>query len=594
LDFRARAKGLTMKKKSDSNLFSHLQVLENFGGIWGLYGRDIWPKNLVPPYIPISHKGFWQHFLDFFDKLFALLRGGNFKSTIEWGPFPDLAEKIDAVSTGVFPGEHFAVTLARSHQWISERILRYIFPLFSPFWKDIPLQAVTTSERSLVWTLAVYASDTYGPDLVLQAARSKVKRGEKNPLSFNLLLNQKYVLTPDAAPGDFLNLHICIEILVASLKERLNLTPLPASGKRKLGGLRTRQFLDIYSALANPDLSGGQSHRIVGKWPKVIRMLIASSPLTQVVYADVIETVSPQTCYVSLTGFKTEETWHELWISHLAKSMIGFILSPPPCFEKWQDAEERCQQVEAEARQWASRRGYPVNSREIESYPGLREARELCRKLYAEKVRQHAARIAHLAHIFQANSKYLRLRVLDMLVRYIAASSAQDMQKQWREKSRKDPILRARNFLLTEECVYFDSFMEILFGQLQQDSNWENVFGLLDREQVDNLSGSIRDMIDFPIQRDIFQNDREFEDQVEQIAGEAGVRNQSVRQLIRRFADRESWGIMLPFKYPNHQAEAPMTFLVSWGTIILQSLSQRSNEISVKTEIREEYEYQYY
>jgi hypothetical protein len=493
----------------DYKNFECLEAANQYGGLWGLYGNDIWPESLASEeYRP--KKNFW-----------SALR--NLK-------FLFFQKKIESESC---TPDDLAMTLATCHAWLEKRNLRRLMPLVKPLWNETPVEFISVSEKAVVWALISYLIDEYGPESVgYSGIRSFVKR---------------YALDSDAKQGDYLALHFNIEDIVESLEVRLN-----ANGHRKPGGLRRYRFLEIYPAL----------FIVSEKRRAVIKMLVDNSPLTQIVYADVIRgfessivldpIINPgKASKINDDEIPDRKGWHELWLSHLARSLIGVILSPPPTFEEWKDAEDKRQHIELKGKIWKSKKSHIFK---IVQYPGLAAARDRENKLKQEMENQYIERIGIFARLLR-ESVFLKLRVLDMLIRHIATISSKAMKEQWEEG---DLVYRNRNMVfLGKDSVCFQSLYEILFGRKWKDGSHRN--------GDESLQERLRELLEPPL------NDSKTE---EKIIEYAGISKDSAQRMMTRYFNEKESGVELPFGSFDNRGLAPSKIYIDWLVIFQNAFSE--------------------
>ena len=158
--------------------------------------------------------------------------------------------------------------------------MRDWFPLGSS-----PTELCAVSGKPLFWALLMLILERNGP------SRQELK-------SFNSIgIGDLCDLTGHDQPGDLIAVHLLIETLVAQVAASLDVQP-PSIEKfssqtqrftRRLGGLRKESFLRDYSALAWAAGTVVRAHLDAQEWLSAANTLIEHSPLTQLVYADIVQ-----------------------------------------------------------------------------------------------------------------------------------------------------------------------------------------------------------------------------------------------------------------------------------------------------------------
>jgi len=517
-------------ERQPANLVPWLNgVSKTFGGLWGLYGHDILPENL-PPLNPPQRLSFVATFpkpkkLSFWQRLLRFI-----KSLLNWNN--QEVEPRQAVAAKPQPDE-LADSLAECHDWLRKQNFRYLSSWFAPFWEEIPIsEFAVVSEKSLAWRLVT----------------------EQGTLSNKTALDKKYHLDAGATLGDFLNMHIYIEEFIVQAQSHLKCELTPKPEYRKPGGLRTASFLNTYPVLIAANSWESK------KWREKINILIEKSPITQIVYIDVIEKVfSQQEIIKSFTKLGPEiKSWHDLWLSHLAKSLVGGIFSPPPVFEQYQLAQKRCELLEEQIK----KEEQIVQSPKLSYLRFKRQkAKEEFERLHRQMVFQYVDRLEKLENIL-CDSPYLHLRVLDMLLRHIVSSSIERIQKLRVENKLLPPQVRAE---LLSAC--FQSFESVLFG------NHEWVDFLNNQEEQ---SEKLRENLRFFLQPSIPENP------VNNLTRQMAVPADSIRRLLTRFRDNE---VRVPFRQINDLGKSPITIFGGWFTTLSNRLS--SDQVLVVESVEE-------
>jgi hypothetical protein len=311
------------------------------------------------------------------------------------------------------------------HGWLAQRNAAASLRWSAPLWRRAPVPLAAISEQGILWCLAAFRVERRRP--------------------FAAALIQELPLNTPATPGDCVALHLLIEELVPAVIARLRLQPRPSPGRRP-GGLRSQAFMSAWPALmlqSDPFLPNWLAQGLflfsaVRHWRRVLERLIAVSPLTRLVYADLISPVHhgfpwpPAPAPGRLSGAATslqartlfgspdpDGRWHaftDLWISHLARSALAAMLGPPASFELLQDAEAV---LTSQERLW------PMGS--IRRLVAARSRRD---RLVHAVNEEYVTRLAWLDGTLAQND-YFRLRFLDMLVRQIVAELSGPIGVEW-------------------------------------------------------------------------------------------------------------------------------------------------------------------
>jgi hypothetical protein len=211
------------------------------------------------------------------------------------------------------------------HSWVCSQVAAWVTPLFAPMWRELPTEITVVSGKSLAWTMCACALVKDGP--------TGLRRRSSN---LDIMSGQK--LAKGDPLGDFVLLHLLIERLVAYAGSRLRLEPIGMDESRRTGGLRTQSFLEFYPALAAPQAPGR-----VDDWRRMIDRLIDHSPVTRLVYADLVtrgQTIEDATLLADHDNSDfmplmiapqpaVPRFWRNLWLSHLARSLAAAMLSEP-------------------------------------------------------------------------------------------------------------------------------------------------------------------------------------------------------------------------------------------------------------------------
>ncbi|HXM46104.1 MAG TPA: hypothetical protein VN924_33035, partial [Bryobacteraceae bacterium] len=224
--------------------------------------------------------------------------------------------------------------------------------------------------------------------------------------------------------------------------------------------------------------------------------LVAASPLTRLVYADLLSNLAAPSTFSGLFyGFSFTgdaiaalapfrpgsgalgSDWLDLWMSLVARSLAGAVLSPSRLEEAVHAAERNVN----EARSKAAGR-YPRRE-PVSSDPEVKAALAELTSLQAQAKAAHAERMNSLPDMVRSNPAF-RMRFNDMLVRRIAAERAPEIRQRWDPGDDLDP--RAAFFFPSTDAeprqpICFWGFEEALFGpnrmptvQAGQSEAWRN------------------------------------------------------------------------------------------------------------------------
>jgi hypothetical protein len=494
------------------------RVLNELGSPWDLYAQSpqltratFWPASLPPPEPPRPQaseanrwwarvlKRFWRH-----PRFFACR--------------PSRLDK-----------RALAHCMAECHTWLSYKVLQYVDSKFAPFLDDTPDGFCALSQKSLAWTLYAYALDRWGPRIALKRAF---------PSAY-------YDLQVDALPGDAIALHMHMEYFVQSLSATLRPNPRRGFEERHPGGLRTLVFIKNYSAL--PD--GEYRART---WLTAINPMIAANPLTQLVYADLISGERATSAIIAC--LRSRKTWgNDFWLSQVARSLVGAMLSPVPAREDVIEAEQRLAEAEAEARIRSQRSFF--FERTVENDPAVVRAREKLGATKAIARTQYLQRIQNLSGMFQANP-YLHIRTLDMLMRHLVTISTPQIRKELRAAMTSGERVRAEQLLFERHKAFADSFEHLLVGQ-----DFNEFQASLNNEEKQMLRGSLIRLFTPSIHI-----------QTSELAEMAGVPTQFTEKLRGCFRSK----IKLPFEPPDDEVSAPAAMVTRWLESLLSMLPKQT------------------
>lgn len=504
------------------------QAVESAGGLWeaSVIGRgdDFWPAEL-------RQAGYrWTEWAGIFRAMVANLRQIG-DSTRRWD------------------GAQWFETLTDCHAWLARGNLHALAPKFLPFWRDLPWPLLDISYQGVVWALGVYTFQTLGPQTIERMAPLLQTTGGR----------------PTA--GDLISLHLLLENLVCGLAERFRLKLPTVFGQRRMGGLRSERFIGSYLALGQAPEGSPAANCF-----RQMHRLIALSQLTQLVYLDVIRRslldAQPDRDLLPRLNGLTESAqqegvqqktalWRELWLSHLARSLLAACFGPPPSFEIWQTAEQQSEQIEAEVRAKLMRkRRHQVTtvmsaaaasiSQEVSQHPLVQAARAKCDTL-KEAMRQESLERWETVAAWFSGCEYFKLRFLDMMARQVASDEAPRMKERWPGLIRENveplpPIPRLIFFLEGNDGFCFQAFETLLLGAQEETKRRKS--------PPDNEHGRCRDAWTGLLPAGL--NEAE-------ISRQAGVTEWAARRLVSRY-DRGY--VALPF--PDERGDAPAQIFAEW------------------------------
>ena len=509
------------------------QAVESAGGLWeaSVIGRrdDFWPAEL-------RRAGYrWTEWAGIFREMFTNLR-----------QMGDPTRRWD--------GAQWFETLTDCHAWLARGALRALAPKFLPFWRDLPWSLLDISHQGVVWALEVYTFQTWGPQTIERMEPLLRTTGGR----------------PTA--GDLISLHFLLENLVCDLAERFRLKPPTVSDRRRMGGLRSERFIDSYLALGQaPEGS------LAANYFRRMHRLIALSQLTQLVYLDVIYRslldAQPDSDLLPKLNGLTESAqqegarqkaalWRELWLSHLARSLLAACHGPSPSFEVWQAAELERERIEAEVRARLMRKrrrrvetimsaAAPSIDQEVSRNPLVREIRAECGELKEEMRQEHLERWETVAAWF-SGCEYFKLRFLDMMARQIASDEAPRMKERWPHIRHRfpPPLPREDFFREGEDGFCFQTFEDLLFGAQEEARRRKNL--------PSNESGRYRNA--WAGLLPVSMNEAE-------ISRQTGVTGPAARRVVSRF---ERGHVVLPF--PDERGDAPAQIFADWIETLLNRL----------------------
>lgn len=454
-------------------------------------------------------------------------------------------------------GAQWFETLTDCHAWLARSNLRALAPKFLPFWRDLPWPLLDISHQGVVWALGVYTFQTGGPQTIEQMAPLLQTTGGR----------------PTA--GDLISLHLLLENLVCGLAERFRLELPTVFGQRRMGGLRSERFIGSYLALGQ---TPERSH--AANCFRQVHRLIALSQLTQLIYLDVIrgsllDAQPDPELLPKLSGLaespqqegvqQKTALWRELWLSHLARSLLAACFGPPPSFDIWQVAEQQRERIEDEVRAMLMRKrrrqlttvmsaAAPRIDQEISQHPQVQAARAKCVDLKEAMRQEHLERWETVAAWF-SGGEYFKLRFLDMMARQIVSEETPRMRERWPRLVREregflPPMPREVFFLEGNDGFCFQAFEALLLGA-QEETKRRKV-------PPDNEHGRCRDAWTGLLPAGLNETE---------ISRQAGVTEWAAGRLVSRY-DRGH--VALPF--PDERGDAPAQLFAEWFQTMLDRL----------------------
>jgi len=407
--------------------------------------------------------------------------------------------------------------LEECHGWLASRIIQWLIPFFQPFSSEVPVELTRISPQGIAWTLFTRVAETRGPAALLN----------------HLPVIESQRLGPVSAPGDLIGLHVAIERLVSSwasaVDQELRPTSLP-------GGLRTSVFLAAY-----PEISGKQR--------RALDLLIRHSPLTRLVYADLVSLLPPASPARALEPLLTagRGAWMEIWVAQLARSFLAALLTPPPELKTLDVVESRIRRLNDEEPGW----GFFERSWKMAERNALERRRETLRQSIASGV-AGCFRVARFIEPTQdgccLQRHLLRLRVLDMLTRHLVTVWLPRLVHEWARHA-TDEVMRADPVLLGSTGLSCEAF-EAALCKLRASE----IGAILGQERGAELRSDIFAFLNPPILN---------EAELIALAHKSGLPETVVRRLVVRFGNDDG-GVRLPFRYPNESGAPPATLLARW------------------------------
>jgi hypothetical protein len=536
-------------------------AVQREGGLWAAVmmsqGEPFWPRELLPTKpVPSARparprpprRGLWSALARLFARWWTWRRGlesiPTRASPLTQPRTPDGAEVIN--------------TLIDCYTWLGQRNLQALTPYFAPLWKELPLPLLVSSPQGVVWSLAAYTFQTRGPQA---------------------LIGLRPVLAADnlaATPGDCVAFHLHLISIVTSLRQTLRLPLCAVSERRRPGFLRSTEFIGSYLALVQR-----QGDRQVAEWLEGLNTLLAHSPLTRLLYLDLphqsqqssdrdknflLPLLRPEASAAEETD---DKGWLELWLSHLARALLGACLSPPPSYEAWQLANQELAIIIAEDKARAApreeRRGVSLANKNIrdEQFLLARDAKarreraeKKCKEL-RELMRQQYLQRWETVAVWLADFEYLKLRFLDLLVRQISLECAPRISAVW-NRVKNETFKPPRDYFSwkSEDSgsgICFEAFEDALFGH-RDEAERPSILPQPERERYRKILEGL--LPAEPLD-------------AAEISRRGGVFEVATKRLLKQF---QLSGVVLPI--PEERGYPPAELLADWLMTLMEPLSE--------------------
>lgn len=416
--------------------------------------------------------------------------------------------------------------LTECHAWFGAELTRMLTPLFAPMWREVPTELTLTSGRAVMATLNALETD----DGSLVATLRRWLEGVSDQV-------------PDGGvcPGDLLIAHRHIEMLV---RRHYGEAASERNGAL-IGGLRTPEFLAVYSKLPGPTR-------------RTVDSLVSLSPLTRVVYADVVRPfpVDASMPFLRAVLRPADGAWRELWLAQVARSLLSALLNPIPQANEWRRLSAERERL-ASARRHAS----GLELARVERRIGvvieqLTRARGAVVRALADRY-QTASALA-LQEEAEPSCRWLRILMLDMLVRHTVTREMKALVVAWSRKAAGGGLPYVDDFMLSEQSPLGATFHDRLLGIPV------TAIGEMNSDDVFRLRDSLGRALNPPSCPS-----------VSEFAASTGFSKRSTTRLLSRFYDDDTGGVRLPFATPNDRGPAPATLLSNWLVPLLNALPER-------------------
>lgn len=518
-------------------------------GVWQAYAHQqsaAWPPSLrlprpnppapsPPPVVP-ARQPFWKRIFRFWQR-------------------PRSAPAPIILTPPIMQPPALATSLTACYTSLNAQILQQATQWFSPYWTELPAELAVVSECAVIWTLYAWALQGKQTDVILQEP---------------FLPATKYAVAVDSRPGDAFCLHINLEQTMQSLISEWQIQQNIPTIQLRPGGLRTESFLRTHAALSSPHAPPEAQ-----AWYKAVDRLIEGSPLTQLVYVDLVSSYRlPDACAdvvrmrlpaTANQDIGRKEEWRDLWYAQLARCLLGALLSEAPVFAELQEAERLLHHIESRLQEPYQQRNSKQRRTMDKINTKLSETRQQCDVLRRKRATQYLQRLERVSSLFQdvqgnRRCTYLQTRLLDMLLRHVVTQAMPTMVDEWR---RLDPETNpwAHTELFNEGGACFNTFIATLFG----NASFDAFLSLLTQEQKQSLRRNLEILFDLPRPDDL-----------PQWASEAGVRENAATRGWALFSGEPVGGIPLPLPAPNDLAPAPQSLLADWLPLLLNRLPQAS------------------
>jgi len=437
------------------------------------------------------------------------------------------------------PPPGIAQTLADCHQHIGRMVVESLVPLYAPFWADLPVQLAGISEKAVAWALLLHAMETAGP-------RAVIRSGIIGAYS-----SFGYKLAATDPPGDFLALH-----LLAGRAAAIAYPQAPSSHAQaghapsplKAGGLRSAASLESYRWI------GRRRGAHAGWWAEAARVLVEASPLTRLAYADLLCMPVEAAVIPPMLHMGSQcEPWHELWLSHLARTLTAVMLSPAPAYEEWRAAATLADRLEKQVQSGGASPLLRVQ---------LAEAVRRRTILQSAMNNHYCQRLEILAGTLLA-SRALHLRVADMFTRNIVARSTPRIRRAYAEAADSEERRALRLNLFSASGICFNELWCKLLGD-----DWKTVIQQLSSTQHAHLQA----LFDLKLGSD--GDDAKVADRIRR---EQGVSIDYANRLCLRLREF----ISLPFPQPHHRT-LPVSSAVGESLAELINMTAAVAQVSVE------------
>jgi len=437
-------------------------------------------------------------------------------------------------------------TLVQCHRWLGQRNVDYLLPFIAPLWEDAPAELARVSEKAIAWTLLACMIERHGPEALA------IRGGLRSWSGFV----ECFGLGPEDPPGDWLALHLNVEHMARLARNRMGAPLADGPDTRRPGGLRSRDFIDTVASLRMR--TGHQP-----AWLAAIDALARNSPLTRIIYADVLEADHAVPLCLPNMAAPAAVGWHDVWFALLAKSLVGALASSTPLSELLEVIEARLAELRVRQDAWFRRHPGAESSPFDAGIAGQQHARDSTR---GRRQSECCERLQMLGDLFQKkDARFLHVLFLDMLMRHVVTSSIGDLRRLCAAAAAaeigKQPGAPFGG-RMREICS--DRLARMLLGADRTGigaAAWpampeEHLAHFLEHDTADATEQAIA-----------------------QIARESGIITDTATKVLSRFARA---GIGLPFPAPHHRSRPPAELLTDCSVEIRNSFP--SVTVSSQTE----------